>query len=220
VVGEPSGLEIIVAHKGVARFTVSASGQAVHSSRPDDGVNAIYRMAKVVSALEQYAKGGVGRETHPLLGKATLSVGVIRGGEYVNVVPDRCEIDVDRRLLPGEDGRRAVSGVRDYLSAMIQEDIGMKVSAPSILVPGMSLASDADIARAVAASVREVTGKAPINGMQGTTHAGPMAEAGIPGVVFGPGAMGQAHTATEELDLDQLEQAAAVYERLMRTGCR
>ena len=72
----------------------------------------------------------------------------------------------------------------------------------------------------VSAAVREVTDKAPLNGMQGTTHAGVMAKAGIPAIVFGPGRMGQAHTATEELDLNQLERAAAVYERLMRTGCQ
>lgn len=220
VVGEPSGLELIVAHKGVARFVATTSGKAVHSSRPDDGENAIYRMAKVVEALEHYAKGGVGTESHPMLGKATLSVGVIRGGEYVNIVPDRCEIYVDRRLLPGEDGRRAVSDVRDYLSNMLQEDVGLKLPAPEMLVPGMSLPSDHELVQAVGAVVREVTEKLPINGMQGTTHAGPMAAAGIPAVVFGPGAMGQAHTATEELDLNQLEQAAAVFEKLMRSGCR
>lgn len=220
IVGEPSGLEIVIAHKGVARFTVSTSGKAVHSSRPEDGVNAIYRMGKVLAAIEAYAKGGVGRETHPMLGKATLSVGVVRGGEFVNVVPDRCEIDVDRRLLPDEDGRRAVSTVREYLANALQDDVGLKVAAPSLVVPAMSIISDHPLVQAVASVVREVTGKAPLNGMQGTTHAGQMAGAGIPAIVFGPGRMGQAHTAAEELDLNQLEQAAAVYEKLMRSGCQ
>ena len=220
VVGEPSGLEIIIAHKGVARFTISTSGKAVHSSRPEDGVNAIYRMGKVLAAIEAYAKGGVGRESHPMLGKATLSVGVVRGGEFVNVVPDRCEIAIDRRLLPGQDGRRAVADVREYLSSALQEDVGLKVSAPDLVVAGMSISSDHGLVQAVASVVRDVTGKAPLDGMQGTTHAGEMAKAGIPAIVFGPGRMGQAHTATEELDLNQLEQAAAVYERLMRTGCQ
>ncbi len=219
VVGEPSGLQVIIAHKGVARFAVTTRGKAVHSSRPDEGVNAIYRMGKVLTAIDAYAKGGVGRETHPMLGKATLSVGVIRGGEHVNVVPDRCEVEVDRRLLPGEDPRRAVGDVRDYLNNALEEDLGLKVSGPDLTIPGMSIPSDNALVQAVAAAVREVTGKAPLNGMQGTTHAGQLAEAGVPGVVLGPGRMGQAHTATEELDLDQLEQAAAVYERLMRTGC-
>ena len=98
VVGEPTGLDVVVANKGIVRFTIATKGKAVHSSRPDDGVNAIYRMGRVVQALEAYAKGGVGRETHPMLGKATLSVGVIRGGEYVNVVPDRCSPRINTGL--------------------------------------------------------------------------------------------------------------------------
>jgi len=220
VVGEPTGLEIIIAHKGVARFTVATKGKAVHSSRPEDGVNAIYRMAKVVEALEAYAKGGVGRDSHPMLGKATLSVGVIRSGRHVNVVPDRCEIDVDRRLLPGEEGRKAVGDVRTYLNSALQEELEMEVGSPDLVVPGLSLTSDHPLVQCVSAAVKEVTGQAVLNGTHGTTHAGHLSQAGIPAVVLGPGAMGQAHTATEELDLNQLEQAAAVYEGLMRRGCQ
>jgi acetylornithine deacetylase/succinyl-diaminopimelate desuccinylase family protein len=220
IVGEPTALEVIVAHKGFSRFTIATTGKSVHSSRPEEGVNAIYRMGRVVGALEAYAKGGVGRDTHPMLGKATLSVGVIRGGLHVNVVPDRCEIDVDRRLLPGEEVRRALNDVRTYLDNALEEDVGIEMTGPHLVVPGMSVSSDHELVQAVSAAVREVTGRAPLGGMTGTTHAGPLAEAGIPGVVFGPGPMGQAHTATEELDLNQLEQAAAVYEALMRSGCR
>ncbi|MFB3879930.1 MAG: M20 family metallopeptidase [Armatimonadota bacterium] len=218
IVGEPTALEIIIAHKGVARFSISTSGKAVHSSRPEDGVNAIYRMGKVLTALEHFAKGGVGRETHPLLGKATLSVGVIRGGEYVNVVPDKCEVDIDRRLLPGEEARRAVAEVRDYLGNALKEDVGLKVGALGLVVPAMSIASEAPLVQAVAAATREVTGRAPLGGMHGATHAGHMAQAGIPAVVLGPGPTGQSHTATEELDLNQLEQAAEVYLKLMQSA--
>jgi acetylornithine deacetylase len=220
IVGEPTNLEIVIAHKGVARFKVITTGKAAHSSRPEAGINAIYRMGKVLIALEAYAKRGVGRETHPMLGKATLSVGVIRGGQYANVVPDRCEIHVDRRLLPGEEGRRAIADVRNYLTDAIQEDIGMEVSSPDIVVPALSLSSSDPLVHAVGARVKEVTGRAPLEGMSGTTHAGQFVERGIPALVLGPGAMGQAHTATEQLDLSQVEQAARIYEALMRSGAK
>jgi acetylornithine deacetylase len=218
IVGEPTGLEIIVAHKGVARFQVVTRGKAVHSSRPDEGLNAIYAMAAVVQALEAYAKGGVGRESHPLLGRATLSVGIIRGGEYVNVVPDRCQIDVDRRLLPGEEGRRAVTDVRTYLHNAVGQEIDLEVTGPTLLVPGLDISEAEPLVQAALAAAKQVVGRASINGMTGTTHAGPLREAGIPALVFGPGAMGQAHTAAEQLDLSQVEQAAAFYEVLMRNG--
>ena len=198
VVAEPTGLEIVVAHKGVARFSVSTTGTAGHSSRPEAGVNAIYRMAKVVTALEHYAKGGVGRETHPMLGKGTLSVGVIRGGEYVNIIPDRCEIDVDRRILPGEDGKRAVSDVRTYLGSAIEGDIGLEVVGPKLLVPGLNMSADDAWVKAVGAATKHVTGRSAYVGNVATTHAGVLMEAGVPAVVLGPGSMGQAHTATEQ----------------------
>jgi len=218
IVGEPTDLQVIIAHKGVARFTISTSGKAAHSSRPEAGVNAIYRMGKVLQALEAYAKRGVGRETHPMLGKATLSVGIIRGGQHVNVVPDRCEIQVDRRLLPGEEGRRAIADVRTYFGDAISEDIGLEVSGPDIVIPGLSLSADEPLVQAVSAAVRQVVGKVALEGMSGTTHAAQFAERGIPALVVGPGAMGQAHTAAEELDLNQLEQAARIYEHVMLTG--
>jgi len=218
VVAEPTGLEIVVAHKGVARFTVSTAGKSAHSSRPELGANAIYRMARVVSALEHYARGGIGRDTHPFLGKATLSVGVIRGGEYVNVIPDYCEIEVDRRLLPDEDGRRAVGEVRTYLTSAIEEDLGIEVRAPNLLVPGLNMSVDDPWVQAVGAEVKRVTGKLSAVGNVATTHAGLLYEAGMPVVVLGPGSMGQAHTATETLELPQVEQAAAIYELLMRSG--
>jgi acetylornithine deacetylase len=218
IVGEPTGLEIVVAHKGVVRFQVITRGRSVHSSRPQEGVNAIYAMASVVQALEAYAKGGVGRESHPLLGRATLSVGVIRGGEYVNVVPDRCQVEVDRRLLPGEEGRRAVADVRAYLHSALGEEADLEVTHPTLTVPGLEISESEPIVQAALAAARKVLGRATTNGMTGTTHAGPLQKAGIPALVFGPGAMGQAHTATEQLDLSQMEQAAAVYEVLMRDG--
>ncbi len=217
VIGEPTGLKVITAHKGVVRVTIATSGKAAHGSDPDAGVNAIYKMARVVQALEAYAKGGAGIEAHPILGRGTLSVGVIRGGEYVNVVPDRCVIEVDRRVLPAEEGRRAASELRSYLSNAL-EDIHVEVSLPTFLVPGLDLSAEHPLARAAVAAVKQVTGKASLGGMAGATHAGPLGRAGIPAVVLGPGAMGQAHTSTEQLDLTQLEPAANVYEVLMRNG--
>lgn len=217
VIGEPTGLEVVAAHKGVVRFSVITKGKAVHGSCPEAGENAIYKMAQVVRALEAYAKRGVGIATHPLLGRGTLNVGVIRGGEYVNVVPDRCVVEIDRRILPGEEPRKAVSELRSYLANAVEE-VDAEVTSPSLTVPGMDLPGDHPLARAVLEAVKQVTGKAALGTMSGATHAGPLSEAQIPAVVFGPGAMGQAHTATEVLDLNQLAQAADIYELLMRNG--
>ena len=107
VVAEPTGLDVVVAHKGATRWKLRTSGRACHSSSPTDGVNAIYRMGRVLECLEEFAKELPRRvPPHPLCGPPTFSVGRIEGGISVNTVPDQCVIEIDRRTIPGEDRHR------------------------------------------------------------------------------------------------------------------
>ena len=102
---EPTGLDIVIAHRGATRWKLRTTGRACHSSRPQDGINAIYRMAQVIGRLEEYAeKLPELVPAHPLCGPPTMSIGRIEGGISVNTVPDVCEIEIDRRVIPGEDG--------------------------------------------------------------------------------------------------------------------
>lgn len=90
--------------KGCLRFRITLWGKDAHSSKPYLGVNAIPQMARVISVLEDDA-ASLASTAHTLLGAATFNIGTLRGGTQVNVVPESCEIDVDRRLLPGEEAR-------------------------------------------------------------------------------------------------------------------
>src|SRR3954470_23279619 len=114
VVAEPTRLQIVDAHKGVVRWKVRTEGRACHSSRPDQGVNAIYRMGHVLPVIERYADRLMKSAPHARLGPPTLSIGRIDGGVSVNTVPDACVIEIDRRLLPGEDPRAAWQDFRDH----------------------------------------------------------------------------------------------------------
>src|SRR5262249_28934420 len=107
VVAEPTQLQIVKAHKGAVRWQLFATGRSWDSSRPEQGINAIYRMGRLLLAIEQYAELLCASRSDPLLGPPTLSVGRIEGGTSVNTVPDRCRIEVDRRLIPGEDPQEA-----------------------------------------------------------------------------------------------------------------
>src|SRR5262249_22271719 len=95
VVAEPTQLQIVNAHKGVVRWVVNTAGRSCHSSSPDQGVNAIYRMGRLLVGIEKYAETLRKERVHDRLGPATLSVGRIEGGTSANVVPDRCRIEVD-----------------------------------------------------------------------------------------------------------------------------
>src|SRR5580704_8115806 len=101
IVAEPTALRAVIASKGVLRWKVRTRGKAAHSSKPELGINAIVNMTRVIEAFEQSA-ATLARPPHPLLGGPTLNIGVIHGGVQVNFVPDSCEIEIDRRLLPGE----------------------------------------------------------------------------------------------------------------------
>src|SRR5262245_26642828 len=103
VVAEPTQLDIVVAHKGITRWHLAVAGRSCHSSAPEQGVNAIYLMARLLTGIEKYAEKLRASRRDPLLGPPTLSVGRIEGGTSVNTVPDFCRIEVDRRLIPGED---------------------------------------------------------------------------------------------------------------------
>jgi succinyl-diaminopimelate desuccinylase len=101
VVGEQTFNRVATAHKGVMRATITTSGHSVHATNPDRGINAIYAMARVVLALEQYHLELAAR-VHPLVGVPTCNVGVIQGGSTANAVADQCTVRLDRRMIPGE----------------------------------------------------------------------------------------------------------------------
>ncbi|HEY2250067.1 MAG TPA: M20/M25/M40 family metallo-hydrolase, partial [Planctomycetaceae bacterium] len=126
VVAEPTDLNIIVAHRGAIRWKLRTRGRACHSSRPLEGVNAIYKMAQVLSCLERYAEE-IGRiiPPHPLCGSPTISVGRISGGISVNTVPDECVIEIDRRVIPGEDPASVIPQVSRYLHERLDVDFEM-----------------------------------------------------------------------------------------------
>jgi len=126
VVAEPTGLDVVVAHKGATRWKLRTRGRACHSSSPSDGVNAIYRMARVLECLEEFAEELPRRvPPHPLCGPPTFSVGRIEGGISVNTVPDQCVIEIDRRTIPGEIGIDPVSEVAQFLRGRLDFEVEM-----------------------------------------------------------------------------------------------
>src|SRR2546422_694251 len=102
IVGEPTRLQVVTAHKGDLWLRLETRGKAAHGSRPELGKNAIHEMARIVELLETSYARTLRRRKHRLLGHPTVSVGSIAGGSQPNIVPDRCLISIDRRMVPGE----------------------------------------------------------------------------------------------------------------------
>ena len=212
IIAEPTLLDVVVAHRGVTRFVINTEGRACHSSDPTQGVNAIYRMARLVSCLEEYAVELPGRSpAHPLCGPATLSVGLISGGASVNVVPDECSIEVDRRLTPGDNADEAYDGIRNFLTSKL--DFEFEMMPPYIVSPTLSNDDNGWLADGLQNHISDVAGPHDSVGVPYGTHASRTCSAGVPSVVFGPGSIDQAHTKDEWIEVDQLEKAGEVYFR-------
>ncbi len=209
--GEPTRLHIITAHKGVTRWKIRTSGQAAHSAYPDRGKNAIYAMGRVLAAVERHAHELTRRAPHLSLGTPTLSVGVIEGGTAVNIVPDRCSIEIDRRTLPGE-GREVILG---DLARALSGIEGWSMDAPHLEAAGMEVRDDCMEVALLRAEIEAVTGSSVVESAHYATDAGIYSAAGIPCIVFGPGDIADAHTATESLDIDELLLAREIVRRFL-----
>lgn len=218
IVAEPTKLDIVNCHKGAVRWKIQTQGVACHSSSPHLGSNAIYRMAQVVAALAEHAQELARSRPDPVLGPPTLSVGRIEGGQSVNVVPDWCVIEVDRRVIPGEVALECPDRVMAWLRQRLGGLDGIEWQPPWInLAPLEAKGTDTWVA-AIREVVAGATGRTPgVIGVPYGTDAGPLGEVGQPCIVFGPGDIAQAHTRDEWVDLDEVATAAELYYRMACT---
>ena len=210
VIPEPTKLDIVVAHRGATRWKIQTSGRACHSSSPQDGINAIYRMAKVIACLEEYASQLADLiPPHPLCGPATLSVGCIEGGISVNTVPDTCTIEIDRRVIPGENGSQVIDHIADYLREQL--DFEVEMLPPWLTGCSLSDHNNGPWADRLMSQIEPVAGSRSKLGAPYGTNASRIAATGVPSLVCGPGSIDQAHTKDEWISVDQLEQASEIF---------
>lgn len=214
IVCEPTLMDIVVAHRGVTRWKLVTQGRAVHSSKPAEGVNAVYRMAEVLKHLHDYARElEQTSRPHPLCGTPTLSVGRIGGGISVNVVPDECWIEIDRRVLPGENQSQVMAQVQAWLQKRV--DFEFEMQPPWCVVGPLSDRLNGDLADQLLTHVESVVGPRQRIGVAYGTNAAATDAVQVPTVVFGPGSIEQAHTRDEWIEAKQLDEASEILWRFL-----
>jgi acetylornithine deacetylase len=217
VVAEPTQLNIVHAHKGLCRWYLTTLGRSCHSSAPEQGVNAVYRMGRVLAAIERYAEKLRLSRTDPLLGPPTMSVGRIDGGTSVNTIPDHCRIEIDRRILPGEEPLEAPGQLIAFLKGEGGIDFSFECSQPWAFKDALSPKGAEHLIDRLGAAIDAVVGTHRVVAVPFGTDASALADVGIPSVVFGPGDIAQAHTSDEWVSLEQVEQASEI---LYRFACQ
>jgi acetylornithine deacetylase/succinyl-diaminopimelate desuccinylase len=212
VIGEPTNNAVFAAHKGCLRPLVRAIGKAAHSGRPELGVNAILAASHLTSLLDARDRE-LRAQIHPLVGHASLTVTRIAGGIADNVVPDNCELVLDRRLLPGE----TLDAALDDLHAMLtraKRDHGVETEIAAIRTragPTETAVDDPLVRNAVAISrARGVTFPQP-GGLAGGCDLVHFHDVGAVGIVLGPGSLDVAHQPDEYVPKDDLARAALIY---------
>ena len=210
IVGEPTRLQVVTAHKGDLWLQLKTHGRSAHGATPHLGRNAVLEMARVVEVLETRYAAMLRRRTHPLLGSPTVNVGVIRGGNQPNIVPNECVISIDRRTLPGE----TEAGVKREIQTLLKQ-AGLTAEFDTLrLAPCEALETSPELP-GVKALCRAARRRQTL-GVHYFCDAAPLAAGGIPSVVFGPGDIAQAHTADEWISVESLRRGTAILEQFLR----
>jgi len=219
IVGEPTNMAMVVAHKGIAVYRCRVHGKSAHSSLTAQGVNAISYASKLVGYVDALAEELSSRDDNDALFTvpySTLSVGTIHGGTATNIVPNLCEFTFDYRNLPHM--------TQDDILAPIQAKVAelnaqMQARAPetgieliqSVGVPAMTDIDSDELQSLIAA----LTGDDERHKVAYATEGGQFTNAGIPTIICGPGSIEQAHKADEYVALSEIERCDAFLKKLL-----
>ncbi|MDZ4405354.1 M20 family metallopeptidase [Prosthecobacter sp.] len=217
VVAEPTEFKCVIASKGVLRWRIRTRGKAAHSAKPHLGINAITAMSRIVLALNEDHER-MQQAQHPLLGPATCNVGVIQGGVQVNFVPDQAVIEIDRRLLPGEEVETVLAHYQSMLDALMKQhpDVIADMEKPMLQDWSFQTDANAPLVQLSRDVLREMNREDGVNGVPFGSDASKFSRLGIPTVLFGPGSIDQAHAAVEYVECAEVEAAQAFYMQIAR----
>lgn len=217
VIGEPTSLAVVRLHKGHLKLRVTLPGRAAHSGTPHHGDNAIEKAAPVVAALaalrrELETEGPQMADVFPEAPFVPLNVATIAGGVAINVVPDRCVVELGFRPLPGSDV--------DALRARVEAAVRAAAPDAAIDLAGYSEPLSTAEAAPIHRRLCELVGQRASRGAPFATDGGPLAALELDTVVWGPGSIEVAHRADEWMPKAELHRCAELLPRLVDAFCR
>jgi len=214
IIGEPSSMVAIRAHKGKAAARIEIRGTTGHSSRPDKGLNAIHAMTAVMTAamktIDALRNGPLDQTFEPPY--STLQIGTITGGRSVNIIPDLCVLELEARALPSVSPTVLLEPIKATAEALEKDGFDTTWETSSTY-PALSLDADAPLARLM----EELTAAPTLAAVSYGTEAGLYQAAGIDAIICGPGDISRAHSADEFIRTDELAACEKMIVRLAKT---
>lgn len=209
VLPEPTDFEIVTAHRGMLWLKVQTFGKAAHSSAPQLGVNAIASMTSVLNELENFK---IRFEPHDLLGECSMSINTISGGQAMNIIPDKCEIGIDIRTVPGQNYKDIINDLQNIFAKLKQTNPQFEAKVSVIREVG---ALETDTQCAFVRDFCSVTGINKTRAVGFTTDGPHFASLGLPVVIFGPGKPHLAHKPDEYIDISDVEKGIEYYKDII-----
>ena len=204
VVAEPTSMQVVHVTKGSLWSTLRTTGKAAHSSQPERGENAILKLTRALDQLDHHLGGQLASFTHPVLGRSTMNVGMIRGGARPNIVPDLAEAEIDIRITPA---LAAAGGALKLLRETIEfYELPVEIVKPHENPPMETAANHPMILALLAIHPSTALAGAPW-----FSDAAHLSNGGIPSICIGPGSIDQAHTTDEFIEITALEAGAAYF---------
>ena len=236
IIGEPSSLYPIIAHKGIDYFQIDFHGKVAHSSRPENGANAIYAAADFISAVKAVLIPEFDNLSHPYLGKPTINVGLMCGSAEINkpfllqqsetfagVVPDEASVFIDVRWIPGQSIPQIQSQLQALADSILPKNPGISAEVNYIPLPrpAMEISPEEALPQAILESISQVSPEtAEFKGLSGFMDSGILyGVAGILSMVFGPGDLSVAHGINEKVEVEQIIKAAQIYTKTALDIC-
>jgi succinyl-diaminopimelate desuccinylase len=203
VVMEPTSLNVATYQKGATWFKIKVKGKAAHASAPSKGINAIELAQNLLLIIHEY-KNEIAKRSHKFGGEPTCSITMISGGIKENVIPDYCEVTVDRRLVPGESSYQVEKEVSLMLNktALDYELIKLGAREP------VELSNDSTLAKTLHDVLREMNIQKSTICFSGATDNEHLIANNIEGLVWGPGDLPFAHAVDERISTEEIRNAS------------
>jgi succinyl-diaminopimelate desuccinylase len=217
IIGEPTNLNIGIKHKGALRLKINTMGKSAHGSTPQDGINAIYNMEKLINKLRKTLVLDYSKKNNSNLDNPTINIGIINGGTAFNIVPDFCSIEVDRRIIFGETIEYAINEFDSVVQELNEKenDFFAEIEKPLDFIPYLETDKNEIFVKIAHKSALKFAQNSEIVSLPYTTDGGFLSDLKIPTIVLGPGDIKVCHQKGEYISFNQLNLALEIYKDII-----